>query len=42
MEELYVCAILCGLDLEKGDKHREKLEQLIELNPSDETPHRFV
>ena len=36
MEELYVYAILCGLDLEKGDKYREKLEQLLELNPSDE------
>ena len=36
MEELFVCAILCGLGLEKYDIYREKLEQLLELNPSDE------
>lgn len=36
MEELFVCAILCGLGLEKYDIYREKLEQLFELNPSDE------
>lgn len=36
MEELFVYAILCGLGLEKYDTYREKIEQLLELNPSDE------
>lgn len=36
MEELFVCAILCGLGFEKYDKYRETLEQLFELNPTDE------
>ena len=36
MEGLFVCAILCGLGLEKYDTYREKIEQLFELNPTDE------
>lgn len=36
MEELFVYAILCGLGIEKYDIYREKLEQLLVLNPTDE------
>ena len=36
MEELFVCALLCGLGFEKYDKFRETLDRLFERNPEDE------
>ena len=36
MEELFVCAILCGLGFEKYNKYKETMDRLLELNPTDE------
>lgn len=36
MEELFVCAILCGLGFEKYARYEETLERLFEMNPTDE------
>lgn len=36
MEELFVCAILCGLGFDKYNTYKEMLDRLLELNPTDE------
>lgn len=37
MEELFVCAILCGLGFDKYNTYKETRDWLLELNPTDET-----
>ena len=36
MEELFVCAILCGLGFDKYNTYKETMDRLFELNPTDE------
>ena len=36
MEELFVCAVLCGLGFEKYNTYKETMDRLLELNPTDE------
>lgn len=36
MEELFVCAILCGLGFDKYNTYKESRDRLFSLNPTDE------